>query len=82
MNVDRPVWLITGASSGLGRELALNVIDGGGFVVAAARGHTALNDLERMRPEQVLATRSTSRTPAMCTKPSRMPSVASDTSTY
>jgi NAD(P)-dependent dehydrogenase (short-subunit alcohol dehydrogenase family) len=56
MNVDRPVWLITGASSGLGRELALNVIDGGGFVVAAARGHTALNDLERMRPEQVLAT--------------------------
>jgi NAD(P)-dependent dehydrogenase (short-subunit alcohol dehydrogenase family) len=55
---DEPrVWLITGASSGLGRALAEAVLSGGGRVVATARGSSRLAELAQGYPGQVLATR-------------------------
>lgn len=55
MDTDPPVWMITGASSGLGRELALKIIERGGSVVAAARNGAALRDLERFKSNQVFS---------------------------
>lgn len=55
---DEPrVWLITGASSGLGRALAEAVLGGGGRVVATARDSSRLAELAQDYPGQVLATR-------------------------
>jgi NAD(P)-dependent dehydrogenase (short-subunit alcohol dehydrogenase family) len=45
MGDDKTVWLITGASSGLGRALAEAVLDRGGRVVATARDPEQLADL-------------------------------------
>jgi NAD(P)-dependent dehydrogenase (short-subunit alcohol dehydrogenase family) len=44
---DARVWLITGASSGLGRALAEAVLARGGRAVLAARSESALAELER-----------------------------------
>lgn len=41
------VWLITGCSSGLGRELALEALSRGDKVVATARNVDKLTDLEQ-----------------------------------
>ncbi|MGA0598063.1 SDR family NAD(P)-dependent oxidoreductase [Enterovirga sp. CN4-39] len=38
------VWLVTGASRGLGREIALRALDAGATVVAAARSADAVRD--------------------------------------
>jgi NAD(P)-dependent dehydrogenase (short-subunit alcohol dehydrogenase family) len=51
------VWLITGASSGLGRALAEAVLDAGHRVVATARDPESVTDLERRHPGQALAAR-------------------------
>jgi NAD(P)-dependent dehydrogenase (short-subunit alcohol dehydrogenase family) len=50
-------WLITGASSGLGRALAEAVLDAGHRVVATARDPESVTDLERRHPGQALAAR-------------------------
>jgi NAD(P)-dependent dehydrogenase (short-subunit alcohol dehydrogenase family) len=48
------VWLITGASSGLGRALAEHVLAAGHRVVATARDRGSLVDLSTMYPDSVL----------------------------
>jgi NAD(P)-dependent dehydrogenase (short-subunit alcohol dehydrogenase family) len=48
------VWLITGASSGLGRALAEHVLAAGHRVVATARKSAALVDLETAFPNSVI----------------------------
>jgi NAD(P)-dependent dehydrogenase (short-subunit alcohol dehydrogenase family) len=48
------VWFITGASSGLGRELANAALERGKRVVATARDLDSLAEFERRSPEQVL----------------------------
>lgn len=49
------VWFITGASSGFGRALALEVLERGHRVVALARNTGALAELAADAPERVLA---------------------------
>jgi NADP-dependent 3-hydroxy acid dehydrogenase YdfG len=48
-------WLITGASSGFGREIALAVLQRGGNVIATARKSAVLQDLVDQFPGRVLA---------------------------
>jgi len=43
----RCIW-ITGASSGLGRALAIKLVEAGNFVIASARSQTALADLAKL----------------------------------
>lgn len=50
-----PVWLITGCSSGFGRELATLVIDRGWRVVATARDKARVADLAQRAQDRVLA---------------------------
>jgi NAD(P)-dependent dehydrogenase (short-subunit alcohol dehydrogenase family) len=47
------VWLITGASSGFGRELALAAAAGGDTVVATGRNTDALASLAAMAPDRI-----------------------------
>src|SRR5690348_10186747 len=47
------VWLVTGASSGLGRAIAEAALAGGDTVVAAARGTGGLADLAAAHPGRV-----------------------------
>lgn len=42
------IWLITGATSGVGREIVLHALQRGDTVVAAGRRQEALQDLARM----------------------------------
>lgn len=58
----RPVWFITGASSGVGRALAETVLDHGDRVVAAARRTDAVEDLSSRDPDNALAVRLDVRT--------------------
>jgi NAD(P)-dependent dehydrogenase (short-subunit alcohol dehydrogenase family) len=51
------VWLITGTSTGLGRELALALIADGQRVVATARDIASVKDLQDRDPQRVLAVR-------------------------
>ncbi|MFF7451908.1 MULTISPECIES: oxidoreductase [unclassified Streptomyces] len=51
------VWLITGASSGFGREIAKAALADGDIVVGAARRPEALDDLVAAHPDQVEALR-------------------------
>lgn len=53
----RPVWFITGASSGVGRALAEIVLDQGDRVVAAARRTDAVEDLSFRDPDNALTVR-------------------------
>jgi NAD(P)-dependent dehydrogenase (short-subunit alcohol dehydrogenase family) len=48
-------WLITGSSSGFGRELATAALEHGDRVVATARRPEALDDLVATAPDRVLA---------------------------
>jgi NAD(P)-dependent dehydrogenase (short-subunit alcohol dehydrogenase family) len=56
MSDETKVWLITGASSGLGRALAKAVLDRGGRVVATARDPEQVSDLVDRDPERAIAT--------------------------
>jgi NAD(P)-dependent dehydrogenase (short-subunit alcohol dehydrogenase family) len=49
------VWLITGASSGLGRALAAAVLERGERVVATARDRDSVAELERRHPGAAIA---------------------------
>ncbi|MGW7207300.1 oxidoreductase [Streptomyces sp. NPDC054837] len=51
------VWLITGASSGFGREIARAALADGDVVVGAVRRPEALDDLVAAHPDQVEALR-------------------------
>lgn len=51
---DKKVWLITGCSTGFGRELTQALLDGGEQVVATARKLETLNDLHEKNPSQIL----------------------------
>jgi NAD(P)-dependent dehydrogenase (short-subunit alcohol dehydrogenase family) len=51
------VWLITGTSTGLGRQLADTVIARGERVAATARDVATIKDLAERAPEQVLTAR-------------------------
>ncbi|HEY4455722.1 MAG TPA: oxidoreductase [Pseudonocardiaceae bacterium] len=51
------VWLITGSSTGFGRQLAHTVIARGERVAATARNVASVNDLAEQAPEQVLSLR-------------------------
>jgi NAD(P)-dependent dehydrogenase (short-subunit alcohol dehydrogenase family) len=51
------IWLITGASSGLGRTLAEAVLERGGQVVATARDKQRVAELEERYPGRAVATR-------------------------
>lgn len=51
------VWLITGASSGFGREIVAAAVAAGDVVVGAARRPAALDDLVAAHPDQVEAVR-------------------------
>lgn len=50
-----PTWLITGCSSGLGRELARAVLDAGHSAVVTARDAASLRDLVEAGPDRALA---------------------------
>jgi NADP-dependent 3-hydroxy acid dehydrogenase YdfG len=54
---EKKVWFITGASSGLGRALAEEVLARGGRVVATARRPEVLRDLTEKYPEAARALR-------------------------
>ncbi|MFO1426712.1 MAG: oxidoreductase [Steroidobacteraceae bacterium] len=54
-NWDQATWLITGTSSGFGREIARAVLARGGRVVATARRPESLQDLAHSAPDRVLA---------------------------
>ena len=51
------VWFITGASSGLGRQLAEAALDWDDRVVMTARDVASLHHFERANPGRVLATK-------------------------
>lgn len=55
MNRDNPVWLITGCSTGFGRELAKLVLDRGWRAVVTARDPETLKDLTEGREDRALA---------------------------
>lgn len=57
MGNTKPVWFITGASSGLGRAIAEAAIERGFVVVATARRTESLNDLQGRAPDRVFTTR-------------------------
>jgi NAD(P)-dependent dehydrogenase (short-subunit alcohol dehydrogenase family) len=50
-----PTWLITGCSTGLGRELATTVLEHGESVVLTARNPAAIEDLAKSYPDTSLA---------------------------
>jgi NAD(P)-dependent dehydrogenase (short-subunit alcohol dehydrogenase family) len=54
MNRDNPVWLITGCSTGFGRELAKLVLDRGWRAVVTARDPSKLRDLAEGHGDRAL----------------------------
>ena len=54
MSSDAPVWLITGTSTGFGRNLAELLIERGRHVVATAREPAKLEELHRKHPKAAL----------------------------
>jgi NAD(P)-dependent dehydrogenase (short-subunit alcohol dehydrogenase family) len=54
---EKPVWLVTGCSTGFGRELARILIGRGYRVVATARDPGAVADLVALNPKNALALR-------------------------
>ncbi len=51
---DKTIWLI-GASSGIGRSLAIKLADMGNFVIVSARSKDKLDDLAALNPEHIAA---------------------------
>lgn len=52
---NQPVWLITGCSTGFGRELALRIVKRGWKLVATARNLAQISDIEALDKDNVLA---------------------------
>lgn len=57
MRDHRSIWLITGASSGLGRAIAQAVLEAGDIVIATARDPATIRELVERFPDQVVAAR-------------------------
>ncbi|MBB3287001.1 MULTISPECIES: oxidoreductase [unclassified Rhizobium] len=57
MRYHRSIWLITGASSGLGRAIAQAVLEAGDIVIATARDPATIRELVERFPDQVVAAR-------------------------
>ena len=57
INKTDKVWFITGASTGLGRSLAEEIIAAGGKVIATARNIEKVKELENKYPKQAHAAR-------------------------
>jgi NAD(P)-dependent dehydrogenase (short-subunit alcohol dehydrogenase family) len=57
MNTTHKVWLITGTSSGFGRNIAELLIKRGDIVIATARDPSTIQDLVKQAPERVMALR-------------------------
>ncbi|MGI4982799.1 MAG: SDR family NAD(P)-dependent oxidoreductase, partial [Janthinobacterium lividum] len=55
MNRNNPVWLITGCSTGFGRELAKLVLARGWRAVVTARDPSTLQELVDAHPDNALA---------------------------
>ncbi len=55
MNAQKDVWLITGCSSGIGRQLALEVLGRGGNVVVTARKVDSVADVVDRFPDTAMA---------------------------
>lgn len=55
MNESSTVWLITGCSSGIGRDIALAALTKGHQVAVTARNPSAVEDLVAQHPEQAIA---------------------------
>lgn len=55
MTAPDAVWLVTGASAGLGRAIVRQAVARGARVAAAARDPATLDDLVALAPERVLA---------------------------
>jgi len=55
MSDDTPVWLVSGCSTGFGRELARLVLEQGGRAVVTARGRDRVDDLAAIAPDRALA---------------------------
>lgn len=55
MTEKSPVWLVTGCSTGFGRELVTAVLESGGRVVATARKPDSLRDLVAGHDDRALA---------------------------
>jgi len=51
---NKPVWFITGCSTGFGRELAMHVCERGYRTVVTARNLDDVSDLAKMRDTLVL----------------------------
>lgn len=51
---EQPVWLITGCSTGFGRELARQLLERGNRVVVTARNPESVTDLAAIAPERAL----------------------------
>lgn len=51
------VWLITGCSSGFGKEIALAAARNGDKVVATARNVSKIEDLEQKHPQLIIRKR-------------------------
>ena len=52
---DPPVWFVTGCSTGFGRELARQVLEGGKRCVVTARDPAQVADLVELAPDRALA---------------------------
>jgi NAD(P)-dependent dehydrogenase (short-subunit alcohol dehydrogenase family) len=52
---NHPVWLITGCSTGFGRELALRIVKRGWRLVATARNLAQISDIAALDKDNVLA---------------------------
>ena len=64
---DTPVWFITGCSTGFGRELARQVLEGGRRCVVTARNPDQIADLVEPAPDRALALRLDVTDPAEIT---------------
>jgi NAD(P)-dependent dehydrogenase (short-subunit alcohol dehydrogenase family) len=53
-NAEKPVWFITGCSTGFGRELAMHVLERGHHTVVTARHPDDVSDLAKVRNALVL----------------------------
>ncbi|KAA1183735.1 SDR family NAD(P)-dependent oxidoreductase [Rhizobium tropici] len=57
MRDHRSIWLISGASSGLGRAIAQAVLEAGDIAIATARDPSTIRELVERFPDQVVAAR-------------------------
>jgi NAD(P)-dependent dehydrogenase (short-subunit alcohol dehydrogenase family) len=55
LRTSTPVWLITGCSTGLGRALAMSIVNRGWRAIVTARDISRVSDIVKMGKDRVLA---------------------------